>query len=392
MLAILFVDITHGNLDVREAASEQFTRLVESWENGHKPHPEGWVLIQTCYRTELFVEGSHTDIENTLTILRELFPSSLGQVLNPREIFSRLALMTAGVLSPTLGEPQIAHQVKSAYENAKGHITSTLHRLFTSAFQCAKQIRTETRIQEGHLSIPSSVVDQIKSAFPDKIPKIFILGTGEIALATALSLVKKGYREIALASRTLKRASQAVAQLRCGEPLEWNFNHVPSYLNKYDILISATAAPYFMWTHGMVSRHLKPHSERWFFDLAVPRDVEPSIANIPGIHLVTVDDINRHVQFTREMKEHVITQAREIARRSGQRFENWLHEQTLNQAFALLVQEAETMRTEMLHACLNGSPYINMKREEFDEFTRHLTQKLLHSTFRTLRSLRLPNS
>ena len=387
MLWNLYLDYSLGDLPLRESARPCLQRLTDAWSHGRSSPPDAWVLIHTCYRSELIADGPQASLAVTLRILRDSLPTPPGSLTRPEAIFQRLALLTAGVLSPTLGEPQIAHQVKTAYASSRDHLNPVLHRLFTSAFHCAKRIRTETGIQRGHLSLPGVVCDLIREApSPTDSPRIFLLGTGEIARAVAAALGKQGYRRFTVASRTLSRAREFRRDTGAEKALAWDFNDVPRYLREHHVLISATAAPYYMWTHEVVARHVSPSHPRLMIDLAVPRDIEPSIGDLPGVHLVTVDDIQRRVSRFRHQKEATIRAAEVIAAAAAERFSAWLRGQALGETIRRLLEETEAIRREMVEVRFNGNRNLVLDRAELNEFTRRLTKKVLNSALQVIKS------
>ena len=382
----IYIDHHLAPLEFREQAAAFFQSVIRDWQNGVNP-PDGWVLLTTCYRVELTVHGSGDLAHWLAQRFREAFPISLGFVLAPDEIFKRLAMITAGALSPTIGEPQIAGQVRKAYLEARhaGTLDHVLDRLFTSVLRCARKIRTETGIQQGHTSIPAYTAALVRERVPDTNASVLIVGTGEMAEGVSYYLMKSGYRHLTVASRDAVRAKNFIEKLGCGHPLVWDFDAVPEYLGTYDVIISATAAPYYLWTREAVE-HAENFRTSLIIDLAVPRDVEPSVEELLPATLMTVDDIKHDLDAQLHNKRALIEQAREIARTSAQIFARWYQGQALNTFIHELTDEAERIRLRILHRYLRKLDVDPETRDLMDEMTQYLTRKLVSQSIWILKN------
>jgi glutamyl-tRNA reductase len=210
------------------------------------------------------------------------------------EVVKHLFRVVCGLESPLLGENQIQGQVKRAYQDAMEAYTldAGLHRLFQQALRVGKRVRTETRLGQGALGHAQTVVNLLKT-LPVSLTelKLLVIGVNNLNRGILRFLADRGHHTFFLGNRTLDKAEKLVADLGAGEALP--LDQLPAVLPKVDAVISATSAP-----HLIVHNHQLPAAggPRWFFDLAVPRDIDPAIAERPGTRLFNVHDIEREAQ------------------------------------------------------------------------------------------------
>jgi glutamyl-tRNA reductase len=234
-----------------------------------KDKPVSSVVLATCDRIEVYEgEGS---------------PSP--------EVVRHLFRVVSGLESPMLGENQIQAQVKQAYEDARvaGGLDAGIHRLFQQALRVGKRVRTETKLNRGAAGHAQMVVALLQT-LPVPLPelKILVVGVNHLNRGILRFLVDRGQQTFFLGNRTLTRACEVVNDLGAGQALA--LERLNEVLASVDVVISATSAPHFI-----VHNHQLPATggPRWFFDLAVPRDVDPSIADRPGVTLWNVTDLER---------------------------------------------------------------------------------------------------
>lgn len=380
----VFIDHQIAPLEFREKAQYFFQQEIEHWQRNACFLPR--VLLSTCYRIELTVHGAPTVAHELATRFRERFNQGLGFVLEPDRIFKRLALIASGALSPTIGEPHVANQLRKAYLDARNEQLTdpVIDRLYSHVIRCARKIRSVTGIQNGHTSIPTYSVHEIIRRAPSSDVPILLVGTGDMAFEIGQLLLKKGYRNLTVASRSLSRAKSFVQSLGAGHPEVWDFNRVPEYLRTYPVIVTATAAPYYLWKKEDFDT-LYDRATRFIIDLAVPRDVEPVVAERFDIEVMTVDDIKHRLEGLLETKKSIIKDAETIAYQSGLQFARWYQTRRLNQYIRTLTERTESIREKVLSRYLKKMPDEETVRY-LQEMSYYLTRKVLNEAIQTLKA------
>ncbi|MBI4354480.1 MAG: glutamyl-tRNA reductase [Candidatus Omnitrophica bacterium] len=279
----------------REQLSEAFSRLRT--EAGL----EESVILSTCNRVEIY--ASVAELDGTFDRLHRFLSGHGGvDLLDLRaRLYSytqphsvRHAFMVAsGLDSMVVGEHEILHQVKQAYEWAQEHQATgkTLNALFQKALNAAKDVRTQTGIGCGCSSIGTAAValsEKIFGSLADQT--VLLVGVGKIGERTVKSLAGRGVRQIRVMSRSLPRAVTA-ASLYAATPL--SLEALNAQLREADIVITATSAPTHVLGLQDVAEAMshRPKRPLCLIDLGVPRNVDPSVAALENVHLFDVDDL-----------------------------------------------------------------------------------------------------
>jgi glutamyl-tRNA reductase len=259
------------------------------------------VILSTCNRVELYVASDHPEAE-LLPALRGFLtehgrsPKPLGPEIytctEPQSI-EHLFRVAAGLDSMVLGETEILGQLKKAYDIAlkNGCTGRFLNRVFQRAFNVAKQIRTETQIQRGSVSVASVAVDLAEKVFDTLAERaVMVLGAGDTSEKAAKALLGRGASPVLVANRTHERA-EALASALGGQAVP--FESWMSALDPVDILVSSTSAP----DHLLDTHQLEPVMKRrryrplLLIDLAVPRDIDPGVETLENVYLYNVDHL-----------------------------------------------------------------------------------------------------
>jgi glutamyl-tRNA reductase len=206
--------------------------------------------------------------------------------------------VAAGLDSMILGEPDIVRQVKSAYGAASeaGTVGPTLNPLFHRALSVAKRVRTETGLGRGAFSVGHAAGALAQNIFGQLAGRtVLLLGAGEMSEATARHLHAAGATSVLVANRTFDRAVRLAETLN-GRAIQ--YNEFPAYLQKADIVIASTAAPHPVVNRTLVKSVLRARRHRPLFliDIAVPRDIEPDVGDLPDVFLYNIDDLRQVVE------------------------------------------------------------------------------------------------
>jgi len=291
----------------RLAAALEELRIREVDQGNRQGTASAFVLLSTCNRTEIYAcsadrEQTKAAILTYLADYAHLSPAALEQYcyMNSGEpAIYHLLRVAAGLDSLIIGENEILGQVGEAYEAAlkAGTAGAHLSALFRTALETGKRVRSETAIGRARLSVASVVVRLAQETFGGLENRTALLiGAGKISGMTARLLCSSGLRCILVANRTFERAQMLAASLG-GHGATQNsavhFEKMPECLLEADIVISSTGAPHVVLHHEMIQKAMaaRPQRPLLVIDLAVPRDADPSITEIEGVHLVDIDDL-----------------------------------------------------------------------------------------------------
>ena len=262
-------------------------------------------ILSTCNRTEVYgrlsmdampVEEHHQVIAQWLS---EFHQVPLYQVENHSyfqqagQAVKHMMRVASGLDSMVLGEPQILGQLKSSFSVARQEKTATSHliRMFQSAFNMAKYVRTHTAIGENPVSVAYAAVAMARQIFARlEDQTALLIGAGETIELVARHLHDAGLKKIIVANRTLARAQELAHEFNAQAVL---LADIPDHLAEADIVISSTASQLPILGKGAVERALKQRKHQLMFmvDIAVPRDIEAEVGDLDDVYLYTVDDL-----------------------------------------------------------------------------------------------------
>ena len=347
------------------------------------------VALFTCNRTELYlVTEDALEAENAaLAILSRqagLRPTELiGSLysLRDREAVEHLFAVTSGLDSMIVGEAEIQGQVKRAYEMAlvEGVSGPVSNRLFRDALAAGKRVRTDTGIARSNVSI-STVAVQLASDFLGDLSerRVLVIGAGENAELTARALRDRGVETLFVANRRYDRAL-GLAQRFGGRAI--TFDDMPRELEASDIVVTSTGAP-----HQIVGREelefvaaSRMGRPLVLIDLAVPRDIEPSVRDCPGIALYDMDDLQRAVARNLDARVSEAEEAIVLVREEVQRFQAWLASLEVVPTISALRRRADEVVRQVLDE--NEPRWESLSaadRERVEVMARAVVSRLLH--------------
>ena len=292
------------------------------------------VILSTCNRTELYVvtDQLHTGRYYTKRFLANWFNLEMEQftpylsIREGEEAIRHLFRVTSGLDSMIIGETQILGQVKTSFFRAQEHGTTgtVFNKLFKEAVTLAKRAHTDTKIGEMSVSVSSAAVTLAQEMYQQLEDKqVVVVGAGETGELTTLNLFEAGAKQIAVFNRTESKA-KAVADKFKGRA--HSIREIACGLLDADILISSTGAKEAVIGYDDVAAAQLLRRERplLLIDIAVPRDIDPAVATLPGVHLFDVDDLNGIVNKNLEAR---LVEAEKIEMKIDeaiQEFQTWL--------------------------------------------------------------------
>jgi glutamyl-tRNA reductase len=349
-------------------------------------------VLSTCNRFEIYaVRTPGSTVEAAVRAIGETMCAKKGVHY---EVWERHAYRHIGVGALThlfrvassldsmvLGEPQILGQVKDAWSVARdaGTLGSLLHRTMDRAFRTAKKVRNETGIAEGAISISWVAVQLARRIFADMSKcTVLLLGAGEMAELAAVHLAEQGASSVVVANRTPSRA-EALATKR-----GWDWapmDDLPGLLADADIVIGSTGSRLPVIVPSVVRAVLKKRHYRPLFliDIAVPRDVDPAVAQLDGVYLYNVDDMEEIAERNRQKRVEEAHHAEEMVADEAKKFADWVASQAIAPTVASLRQKLMEIRdTEMARS---AKAFRDMTPEQIaavERMTQSMANRFLH--------------
>jgi len=355
-------------------------------------------LLSTCNRVEMTVVTHDPDA--AIAAVHEWFAGKADMDMEAvcehlysyttDEAIKHLFSVASGLDSLVLGEPQILGQVKASYEHAlaAGSAGHVLHRFYQSTFAAAKRARSETGIGKQSVNISSCAVELARHIFGELTGKtVLLMGAGEMAELAARHLRGNGCTDILVANRTLKRAQHLALEFE-GHAL--TMEQLPEYLDAADIVLSSTGASTFVLLPDTVKAAMKKRRGRPMFlvDIAVPRDIDPRIADIDGAYLYDIDDLQQVVQGNVEHREQEARQAGQIIDEETASFLRWLKSLESVPLIRSIQQEMEARRSEEMEKALRYMKDFNADQiAAVERFSKSLMKRYMHPTLSTLKKL-----
>ncbi len=361
-----------------------------------EPSVQEAVAVFTCNRTELYlVVSDPVEAESVaLSMLARqagIRPTELvGAMFSLRncDAARHLFRVTSALDSMVVGEAEVQGQIKRAYERAlAGRSTGPLtNKLFRAALATGKRVRSQTRISEGHASVSSVAVDLARAAIGDLAERrVVILGAGETAEGTARALHDQGVRTLFVANRRRERA-RALARRFGGDTL--SFDELPAELAQADIVIASTASPHTILGAEEVALVAEARGGRplLLIDLAVPRDIDPACAEVDGISLYDIDDLQSQVARTHSVRRVEARRAEGIVEEEIQTFAGWLGTLEVLPTVAALRSRGDAVVDAVLaENAGRWEGLTDRDRERVEALARAVASRLLHEPTLRLR-------
>ncbi|MCS3811211.1 glutamyl-tRNA reductase [Xanthomonas sp. 4461] len=381
-------------VDLRERAAFAGDALPRALESLRAlPQVREAALLSTCNRTELYAMAD--DAQTLAGWLDAHAPGLSGYLYQHQDADAvrHLFRVATGLDSMVLGEPQILGQVKDAWAVARAHgaLGSGLDRLFQQTFSVAKRARTDTRVGANPVSVASTAVRLAQESFARlNESTVLLIGAGETIELAAKHLSEGRVRRLLIANRTLAHA-QTLASQHGGYALP--LTDLERHLAEADVVFSATAAREPIVTRAQVEQALRARKRKpmLLFDLAVPRDIEASVATLGDAYLYTVDDLERAVEDNRRSRREAADQAEAIIDLQVARYVETVQANARQAPLKRLRAFGDSTRDELLakarQQLSNGKP----ADEVLEQLAHALTNRLLHPPTAALREAALSN-
>ncbi|MBN3583666.1 glutamyl-tRNA reductase [Algoriphagus aestuarii] len=340
------------------------------------------LILSTCNRTEVYY--SH-DLDLSTEIIKLVgLEKGLSDIVNYLEYFqiyhndrdaiSHLFRVSMGLEAQVVGDIQISNQVKRAYQ-ASADLEMAgpfLHRLMHTVFFTNKRIVQETSFREGAASLSYATVELIESLTANTYqPRILLIGVGEIGEDVAKNMVYLPNAKVTVTNRTLSKAEEIAT------PLGFDvipFENCIEAMKESDVIVCSIMKNEPFITKNLIQKFEIP-SYKLLIDLSVPRSIETSVEDVPGVILYNVDNIRSKTSEALEKRLAAVPQVESIIHESIDEFYSWKKEMMVSPTINKLKQTLEQIRLEELSRYLK-----NADEKEFaviDKITKSMMQKIL---------------
>ena len=393
-MALVVAGISHQGaaLAVREKIAYRPVELLPTLAElrGASGLREG-VLLSTCNRTEFYaVEG---DSDAVPAIWRALSSrlgeeaSSYGYVRRDRDAISHLFHVASGLDSMVLGEAQIHGQVRDAWAACRSESGAVLNRLFQTSLLVAGRVRSETAIGRGAASVSSAALQLARQIFGSLAGRrAMVLGAGEMAELALECLVNEGVRAAIVANRTYERAQTLAA--RHGA-LAMHYDQCWASLHEVDVLLCSTAAPRPVVTFERIQPAVSGRRDRplCILDIAVPRDVDPSVGTLDNVFLYDLDDLRAVVTTNVERRRSELPTAEDLIAKEVERYWEWFAGLSAIPVLTHFRGEMDRLREREVASALRQLDHLApADRAVVEQLSRSLMNKFLHGPTVRLRA------
>lgn len=353
--------------------------------------------LSTCNRTELYLVTDRVRAGRRAVVAQLAETAGAARSDIERGLFwltgdaavAHIFRVTSGLDSLVVGESQIVAQVKVAYRDAReaGLTGAVLNRLFAHALSVGKRVRAETSLGSRSVSVSRAAVELARRRIGDLgATCALVIGAGETSELTARELRASGAGRVLLAGRRAE-PTRAAAERVGAEPVA--IADMDEHLVSADIVLSSTSAPHYVLTRDRVAQAVgsRPRATLLLIDLAVPRDIDPDAAAIPGVEVVDIDDLVAVLTDSVDVGGRGPVRPAQIIEVELAAMRRWLSGMTVAPTIRALRASAEEIRSgelQRLSPRLRGLD--DDQRRAVDMITRSIVNKLLHSPMTRLKA------
>ncbi len=343
-------------------------------------------ILSTCNRTEIYVNAHEIEVEPE-DLLGEVaackgrrapLPAFYG--LRDRDVPRHLFQVASGIDSMILGEGQILGQVREAlsYGRQARSLDAALSRLLHAAIETGKRARHETDIGRFAVSVSSAAVALAREhvgALPDR--RALVVGVGEAGKLAARALRDAGVTHMVVTSRTPSHAAVVAHDLHATTA---PFDRLTEAIAAADLVVTSSSAPAYLITVERVRDALALGAgPLTFLDVAVPRDVDPTVTTLPGVRLFDIDDLQAVSGANLRLREAAAAEVRGIVEAAAVQFDHWIDTRRAAPTIAALVRQTDAIRTAEIVRTARDLGLDDASAEKLDFMTRAIVKKVLHA-------------
>lgn len=392
-MKIVVVGINHKNtpLNIREKGSFMTRTLKEGIEALKQEESIAEVLIlSTCNRSEIYAATRNP--EAALAALKDYYLKAKSLELEDylfsyreREAMLHLYRVVTGLDSMILGEDQILGQVKDALEKAQsvGGAGKYLTKIFREAVTFAKKVKTVYKISETPVSLSSTAVKHIKRTYANYADKrVLIIGSGKMGILALRYMAAEGFHSVYMTNRTYHPGDEYRGIYKGVNVLQYDDRYTA--IEEMDVVISATASPHVVLKEELMAQRKKP---LMIIDMALPRDVEPAIGEMPDVALITVDDFKHIIDEKMHYREQIAAKIEGEIDSEIDGLMVWITKSKVDNMVAHFNNHAGELADETIEI-LNGRLKLTDKEEEFlSKIVRSKFREMVMPSIRQLKTL-----
>lgn len=353
-------------------------------------------ILSTCNRVEITVTTDdavdpQNVVDGFLADHRSISPQSIGPHLyrhEGRDAIHHLFRVASSLDSMVVGEPQILGQLKGAYAAAKdcGALSGWLEGLLTRAFNVAKRVRSETGIGQMAVSVSYAAVELSRKIFGSLQNRtIMIVGAGKMSELAARHLRRSGASHVFVTNRTHERAVE-MAKLFQGTPVE--YTRFVSMLPEVDIVITSSGAPHYILRKEDMHRVISARRNKPMFliDIAVPRNIEPSVNDLDNVFLYDIDDLQEVVNANLRERMKEADHAESLVTEEVDRMMARMKVAEVTPLIVGIQEQLEQIRAgEIDKARRKFGPFTPEQEQAIEMLTRGIINKIAHGPISELR-------
>lgn len=357
------------------------------------------VYLATCNRVETYIAAPSPEkaVEEVKKLYEEISGIKADDFLDiayvkySRDAAHHLMSVISSLDSMVLGETEIVSQLKNAFAQSVYNKSTgpVLNKLFHQAFKAAKQVRSETEISHNPVSIAFIAADMAKTVCPDLgVKKALLIGAGQMGELVLKYLSKFGVGEIIIANRSLHNAERIAEEMNVDAKIIL-LDEIMEVAMDVDIVITSVTAPHYMVTKEMLNaaagfRKGKPLV---LIDIAVPRNVEPGVDEIPGVHLYNIDSLQVMANEGQKNRLNEARLAEEYVDENVKEFYEWRSEMSVTPAITSIHNKFDEIRKTELER-YRKKKLKHLSPEDFEtveELTMQIMTKTLHNPIMNLK-------
>ncbi|MEA1961052.1 MAG: glutamyl-tRNA reductase [Bacillota bacterium] len=402
---ILLAGVNHRTapIEIREKFSFSEADIEMAYNIlSKKTEIEGAVILTTCNRTEVY--ATTRDIESGQVVLRDFLATYTGLENRKLERYlyqptcfaaiEHLFRVSAGLDSMIIGETQILGQLKGAYIKAWecNASDSVLNHLFQKALYVGKKVRSETAIDQHPVSISYASVELAQSLLGTlKDKTVLVIGTGETGELTTRYLLSKGLTSVMVSNRSFEKA-KALADEFGGRAIQ--LNAVFEELSRADIVISCTAANHYVIRQENAREVLinRQGKKILFIDIAVPRDIDPTLADIEGVYIYDIDRLQDALDGSYEERKAASAFAEKIIKSELAEFNQWLASLYVVPVVTALKGFGERVKQNELQRAFNRLGKVSEREQKvITDMSSAIVNQLLRNPVVNLKDMAVSN-
>ena len=387
---VLGLNYKNASLSVREKLAFDSEQTLQALKLLKKSFQDAeFVLLSTCNRVELYCaceRDNPIETEKLVKFLSDFHNVNSEEfreflfVLTDEDAVRHLLTVASSLDSQVIGEAQIFNQVKESYKLAcqAKSTGKILNRLFHCSFSTGKKVFSATSISQGKVSIAGIAVELAKQLFEDiSSAKVTVIGAGEMGELIVQHLIKSGCEQINIINRSYERALEVANRYKVSA-IQWA--QINEQLQEADIIISSAAVKDYLYTKETFETVIKRRKKKnlLIIDIGVPRNMEPSLSEIEGVHLYSIEDLSQIIQKNRKAREKDISMSMEIIDKEVDVFIQWLLTREIGPLIGKLSEQFSQISQAEMDRFFVGIRHEASCRDVLEMTVNRIVNKLLH--------------